>query len=134
MKAVVYEGTRKLSVEEVEDAAIEEPPDALLRITSSALCGTDLHMYDGRTGAEPGLVLGHEPPGVVEAAGSAVELVKRGDRVVVPTHLYCGLCFNCVRGYSAACLRVRPGSFGVGCRESGTRIRRPPVSIRAAVR
>jgi glutathione-independent formaldehyde dehydrogenase len=65
VKAVVYEGTRKVGVEEVEDAAIEEPTDVLLRITSSALCGTDLHMYDGHTGAEPGLALGHEPLGVV---------------------------------------------------------------------
>jgi glutathione-independent formaldehyde dehydrogenase len=99
-------------VHEVEDARIEEPTDALLRVTSSAICGTDLHMYDGRTGAKPGLVLGHEPLGVVEQVGSAVELVHRGDRVVVPTHLFCGLCYNCVRGYSAACLRVRPGGFG----------------------
>ncbi len=101
-----------MGASDVRDAEIEEPTDVVLRITSSALCGTDLHMYDGRTGAEPGLILGHEPLGVVEATGSAVELVKEGDRVVVPTHLFCGLCFNCVRGYSAACLRVRPGSFG----------------------
>ena len=112
MKAVVFKGIRQVGVTEVSDAAIEQPTDVVLRITSSALCGTDLHMYDGRTGAEPGLVLGHEPLGVVQAVGSAVELVKEGDRVVVPTHLFCGLCFNCVRGYSAACLRVRPGSFG----------------------
>jgi glutathione-independent formaldehyde dehydrogenase len=78
-------------------------------VTSSAICGTDLHMYDGRTGAEPGLVIGHEPLGVVERAGSEVSLVKPGDRVVIPTHLYCGMCFNCVRGYTAACLRVWPG-------------------------
>ena len=69
-------------------------------------------MYDGRTGATAGLVLGHEPLGVVEQVGSAVELVKAGDRVVIPTHLYCGVCVNCARGYSAACLRVRPGGFG----------------------
>jgi hypothetical protein len=112
MKAVVFKGTREVGVTEVEDATIEEPTDVVLRITASALCATDLHMYDGRTGAEPGLVLGHEPLGAVEAVGSAVELVHEGDRVVVPTHLFCGLCFNCVRGYSAACLRVRPGSVG----------------------
>ncbi|KPC95394.1 hypothetical protein ADL27_09385, partial [Streptomyces sp. NRRL F-6602] len=61
MRAVVYEGERRVAVREVEDAVVEEETDALVRITSSALCGTDLHMYDGRTGAEPGLVLGHEP-------------------------------------------------------------------------
>jgi glutathione-independent formaldehyde dehydrogenase len=69
-------------------------------------------MYDGRTGATPGLVFGHEPLGVVELAGKDVTMVKPGDRVVIPTHLYCGVCVNCARGLSAACLRVRPGSFG----------------------
>ena len=109
---MVYEDTRRVGVREVEDAALEEPTDVVVRLTSSAICGTDLHMYDGRTGAEPGLVIGHEPLGVIEEAGEGVSLVRRGDRVVVPTHLYCGMCFNCVRGYTAACLRVRPGSFG----------------------
>jgi len=112
MRAVVFEATRAVAVHDVADATIEEPTDALIRITSSAICGTDLHMYDGRTGAEPGLVLGHEPLGVAEAVGPWVELVAPGMRVVIPTHLYCGLCYNCARGYSAACLRVRPGGFG----------------------
>lgn len=114
MKAVVYEGIREVGVHDVADAEIEEPTDVVVRLTSSAICGTDLHMYDGRTGAEPGLVIGHEPLGVVEQAGDAVSVVKPGDRVVIPTHLFCGLCFNCRRGYTAACLRVRPGSFGAG--------------------
>ncbi len=112
VRAVIFDGTRSVLVREVDDAGIEEPTDALIRITSSAICGTDLHMYDGRTGAEPGLVLGHEPLGVIEATGPSVELVSPGQRVVIPTHLYCGLCYNCARGYSAACLRVRPGGFG----------------------
>jgi glutathione-independent formaldehyde dehydrogenase len=112
MKAVVYEGTREVAVREVEDARIEESTDVLMRVTSSAICGSDLHMYDGRAGADPGLVLGHEPMGMVEEAGDAVKSVKRGDRVVVPTHLYCGFCFNCVRGRSASCLTVNPGSYG----------------------
>jgi len=112
MKAVVFAGTRSVTVDEVPDAVIEEPNDVVVQISSSAMCGTDLHMYDGRTGATPGLVLGHEPLGVVEQVGSAVETVRPGDRVVIPTHLYCGLCVNCARGLSAACLRVRPGSFG----------------------
>ncbi|HEY0542500.1 MAG TPA: glutathione-independent formaldehyde dehydrogenase [Actinoallomurus sp.] len=112
MKAVVFAGTRTVTVEDVPDATLEEPSDVVIRVTSSAICGTDLHMYDGRTGAEPGLVLGHEPLGVVEEAGPAVEMVKPGDRVVIPTHLYCGVCVNCAKGLSAACLRVRPGGFG----------------------
>ncbi|GAB2867506.1 glutathione-independent formaldehyde dehydrogenase [Actinoallomurus bryophytorum] len=112
MRAVVFTGTRSVMVQDVPDAELEEPTDVVVRVTSSAICGTDLHMYDGRTGAEPGLVFGHEPLGVVERAGSAVEMVERGDRVVIPTHLYCGVCVNCARGLSAACLRVRPGGFG----------------------
>ncbi|MGI5169795.1 glutathione-independent formaldehyde dehydrogenase [Spirillospora sp. CA-253888] len=112
MKAVVYEGARRVAVREVPDAGLEEPTDVLVRVTSSAVCGTDLHMYDGRIGAEPGMVLGHEPIGVVAEAGRGVETVRPGDRVVIPTHLYCGVCVNCARGYSAACMRVRPGGFG----------------------
>ena len=112
MKAVVYEATRQVSVLDVDDAVLQDPADVVIRVTSSAICGTDLHMYDGRTGAEPGLVLGHEPLGVVEQAGQCVSLVRPGDRVVIPTHVYCGVCYNCARGYSAACLRVRPGGFG----------------------
>jgi len=112
MKAVVFEDTRSLKIEEVPDAELEQPTDVVVRITSSAICGSDLHMYDGRTGATCGLVFGHEPLGVVEQAGVDVSMVKIGDRVVIPTHLYCGVCVNCARGLSADCLRVRPGEFG----------------------
>jgi glutathione-independent formaldehyde dehydrogenase len=112
MKAVVYDDTRRVAVQQVPDAVVEDPGDVVIRVTSSAICGTDLHMYDGRTGAEPGLVLGHEPVGTIEQVGAAVTLLQRGERVAVPTHLFCGLCFNCIRGYTAACLRVRPGGFG----------------------
>jgi len=112
MKAVVFEGTHEVAIKEVEDARIEKPTDALMRVTSSCICGSDLHMYDGRAGAERGLVLGHEPLGVVEEVGEDVRSVKRGDRVVVPTHLYCGFCFNCRRGRSASCLTVNPGTYG----------------------
>ena len=112
MKAVVYRGPRQVSVEQVEDPRIEQPSDVVLRITSSALCGSDLHMYDGRVGAEPGLVLGHEPLGVVEEVGPDVQTVRRGERVVVPTHLFCGVCLMCAQGKSAACLRVRQDGAG----------------------
>jgi glutathione-independent formaldehyde dehydrogenase len=107
MKAVVYEDARTVGTREVADATIEADSDALIQITSSALCGTDLHMYDGRTGANPGLVLGHEPLGVVKRVGRAVETVAPGMRVVIPTHLFCGTCVMCARGLSAACLRAR---------------------------
>ena len=112
MKAVVFRATRDVVVEDVEDARIERDDDVVVRVTSSALCGTDLHMYEGRTGATPGMVLGHEGLGTVEAAGPAVQRVRCGDRVVLPAHIYCGVCFNCSRGYSAACLRVYPGHVG----------------------
>ena len=87
MKAVVYTGLREVAVQEVADAGLEESADVLLRVTSSAICGTDLHMYDGRAGATPGLVFGHEPLGGLEQAGPAAEMVKPGDRVIIPTHL-----------------------------------------------
>jgi glutathione-independent formaldehyde dehydrogenase len=112
VKAVVYEDTRRVGVHEVEDAFIEDPADIVVRLTSTAICGSDLHMFDGRTGAEPGHVIGHEPLGIVEQAGHDVSLLAVGDRVVVPTHPFCGLCLNCKRGYTAACLRVRPGGCG----------------------
>jgi glutathione-independent formaldehyde dehydrogenase len=112
MKAIVYHGTRDVALDTVDDARLEDPEDVVIEVTSSAICGTDLHMYDGRTGAEPGLVLGHEPLGIVRDVGEDVHLVQAGQRVVIPTHLYCGVCYNCARGYSAACLRVRPGGFG----------------------
>src|SRR4051794_34808850 len=108
MKAVVFADTRSVVVDEVSDAVVEEPSDAVVRVTSSALCGSDLHMYDGRTGATAGLVLGHEPLGVVERVGRGVETITAGMRVVLPTHVYCGTCAMCARGLSAACLRARP--------------------------
>jgi glutathione-independent formaldehyde dehydrogenase len=127
MKAVVYDDTRRVAVQQVPDAVVEDPGDAVIRVTSSTICGTDLHMYDGRTGAEPGLVLGHEPVGTIEQVGAAVTLLQRGERVAVPTHLFCGLCFNCIRGYTAACLRVRPGGFGAAYGYAGM----GPLKLRA---
>src|SRR5713101_4618559 len=112
MKAVVWRGDRTLDIETVEDACLEAPTDVLLRLTSTAICGTDLHIYEGRMGEVDGMVIGHEPLGVVEAVGSAVVSIHKGDRVVVPTHICCGFCYNCVRGYSASCLTTNPGSVG----------------------
>ncbi|HKS45177.1 MAG TPA: alcohol dehydrogenase catalytic domain-containing protein [Amycolatopsis sp.] len=112
MKAVVYEGVRTLGVRDVADAALEGGSAAVVRVTSSAICGSDLQMYQGRTGAEPGLVLGHEPLGVVAQVGAAVETISRGMRVAIPTHLYCGNCHMCDRALSAFCLRARPEGLG----------------------
>jgi glutathione-independent formaldehyde dehydrogenase len=114
MKAVVYKGSHKVAVENVPDPTIEAPTDAVVRITSTGLCGSDLHMYDGRTEFPPGRVLGHEPMGVIEEVGAAVSNVARGDRVVMPFNIACGYCFNCQRGYTSACLTTNPERAGAG--------------------
>jgi glutathione-independent formaldehyde dehydrogenase len=112
MQAVVFQKPRELTVETVADPELETVDDALIRITSSAICGTDLHIYEGRMGEPTGMVIGHEPLGVVEEVGSAVVSVKPGDRVTVPTHICCGFCASCVSGRSAECLMTNPGQAG----------------------
>lgn len=116
MRAIVYKGPNKVTVEEVDDPKIEHLGDAIIRLTSSGICGSDLHMYQGRTVAKPGKVLGHEPLGVIEEVGDAVTSFKKGDRVVVTFNVACGHCMNCVRGFTSACLTVNPdmagGAFG----------------------
>jgi glutathione-independent formaldehyde dehydrogenase len=112
MKAVILEETRRIAVREVRDAEMRETTDVLLRITSSAICGTDLHFYEGRMRGLEGAVIGHEPLGVVEEVGSAVSGIARGDRVVVPTHICCGFCAMCVDGHSSVCLTTNPGAAG----------------------
>ena len=91
MKAVVFHGPRKLAVEEIPDPTIEEPLDAIIRITTANICGSDLHPYEGRADMQHGTVLGHENMGIVEAVGAGVGRVKVGDRVSVPFNLACGL-------------------------------------------
>jgi len=108
MQAVVYKGVRQVAVEDIEMARIEEKTDALLRITSAAICGSDLHMYDGRTPFEIGRSIGHEIMGVVESVGDAVTQIKAGDRVVLPFNIGCGDCFNCSRTYSNDGLVANP--------------------------
>ncbi|HET6983928.1 MAG TPA: alcohol dehydrogenase catalytic domain-containing protein, partial [Myxococcaceae bacterium] len=95
MKALVYRGPRKVEVTTVPDARIERPTDALVRITSTNICGSDLHMYEGRTSVEKGKVLGHENLGEVVEVGSAVDRVKVGDLVCLPFNISCGFCENC---------------------------------------
>jgi threonine dehydrogenase-like Zn-dependent dehydrogenase len=94
MKGVVYEGPRKIAVKDVPDARIETPLGAVIRITTTNICGSDLHMYEGRTSVEEGKVLGHENMGVVEEVGGAVNRIKVGDRVSVPFNIACGTCRN----------------------------------------
>ncbi len=114
MKAVIYKGVKNVAVEDIEMARIEEKTDALLRITSAAICGSDLHMYDGRTDFEVGRSLGHEIMGVIEGVGDAVTQIKVGDRVVLPFNIACGDCFNCNRMYTSACLTMNPKAAGAG--------------------
>ncbi|CAJ37392.1 glutathione-independent formaldehyde dehydrogenase [Methanocella arvoryzae] len=112
MEAVVYTGPGSVAVKDIPRPQIEHPTDVILRLTSSAICGSDLHMYDGHTDAQPGLVFGHEPMGIVEEVGDAVRLVKEGDRVVVPFNIACGVCFNCERGFTNACLTMNAANPG----------------------
>lgn len=115
MRAVVYNGPRDVSVEDVEDAKIEQPLDAVIRITTANICGSDLHPYEGRASMEPGTVFGHENMGIVEEIGPGVDRIRVGDRVSVPFNLACGTCRNCNLGYTSACLRANPsGNPGAG--------------------
>ncbi len=108
MRAVVYKGPFEVAVANVDDPKIEHPSDAIVRITTTNICGSDLHMYEGRTSVEQGKVLGHENMGIVEEVGSAVGRVKVGDRVSVPFNIACGTCRNCVDGWTSFCLRTNP--------------------------
>jgi len=108
MKGLVYRGTKQVAVEEVPDARIVDPGDAVIRLTTSNICGSDLHMYEGRTSVEQGKVLGHENMGVVEEVGPGAQFVKVGDRVSVPFNIGCGSCRNCTSGWSSFCTRMNP--------------------------
>jgi glutathione-independent formaldehyde dehydrogenase len=108
MKAVVYKGPKSVAVEERPDPTIQAPTDAIVRLTTTNICGSDLHMYEGRTAVEEGKVLGHENMGVVEAVGDALTRVKVGDRVSVPFNIACGTCRNCLSGWTSFCTRVNP--------------------------
>lgn len=112
MKALVYKGPRDVVVNNVPDAKIEKPTDVLVKITTTNICGSDLHMYEGRTSVETGKILGHENLGIVIEAGNAVQRVKVGDRVCLPFNVACGFCDNCERGLTGFCLIANPGNAG----------------------
>jgi threonine dehydrogenase-like Zn-dependent dehydrogenase len=115
MKALVWHGRRDVRVETVPDPAIEEPSDAIVRITSSAICGSDLHLYEVLGPfLEPGDVLGHEPMGIVEEVGAEAGDLKPGDRVVVPFNISCGRCFMCERALYAQCETTQVREHGKG--------------------
>ena len=96
MKALTYHGAYDVRVDHVPDPILQASDDLLLRVTATAICGSDLHLYRGKVpGLKEGDVLGHEFMGVVEEVGPAVTAVKRGDRVVIPFTISCGECFFC---------------------------------------
>jgi threonine dehydrogenase-like Zn-dependent dehydrogenase len=104
MKALTFHGRRDVRVDDVPDPAIEQPTDAIVRVTSTAICGSDLHLYEvlGMF-IDEGDVLGHEPMGIVEEVGSDVEHIQSGDRVVIPFNISCGHCWMCEQGLFAQC-------------------------------
>ncbi|WP_238477052.1 glutathione-independent formaldehyde dehydrogenase [Natranaeroarchaeum sulfidigenes] len=112
MNAVVYQGEYDVTIEEVEEPEIQHPNDVVIDITTSAICGSDLHMYEGRTAAEPGIVFGHENMGVVTEVGEAVSTLEEGDRIVLPFNVACGFCQNCEDGFTGFCTNVNPGFAG----------------------
>ncbi|CAL9565368.1 putative zinc-binding alcohol dehydrogenase [Streptomyces sp. enrichment culture] len=115
MKAVVWHGRRDVRVDEVPDPAVREPTDAVVRITSSGLCGSDLHLYDVLTPfMTEGDILGHEPMGIVEEVGPEVPNLSPGDRVVMPFQIACGTCFMCSQDLQTQCETTQNRRFGTG--------------------
>jgi glutathione-independent formaldehyde dehydrogenase len=112
MKALVYNGPCDVQIKNMPDATIEKPTDVLVRITTTNICGSDLHMYEGRTSMETGRILGHENMGEVIAVGKAVDRVKVGDMVCLPFNIGCGFCESCERGLTGFCLTANPGNAG----------------------
>jgi glutathione-independent formaldehyde dehydrogenase len=114
VRAIVYKGPFEVDVDQVDDPRIQHPNDVIVRVTSTAICGSDLHMYEGRTAAEPGIVFGHENLGIVEEVADGVTSIRQGDRVVMPFNVACGFCKNCLAGYTGFCLTVNPSGFAGG--------------------
>jgi threonine dehydrogenase-like Zn-dependent dehydrogenase len=110
MKALTYHGAKDVRVENMPDPSLAVDDDVILRVTATAICGSDLHIYRGKIPmVRDGDILGHEFMGIVEDVGSGVQRLKRGDRVVVPFTISCGSCFFCERSLFAACETTNPG-------------------------
>lgn len=103
MKAVTFQGIKDVQVKQVQDPTIEKKDDIIVRITSTAICGSDLHIYLGALPAQKDYVIGHEPMGIVEEVGPDVTRVKKGDRVVLPFNIACGQCFYCSHDMESQC-------------------------------
>jgi len=103
MKAVTYQGAKKIEVNEVEDPKLQKKDDIIVKITSTAICGSDLHIYQGNMPLRHGYIIGHEPMGIVEEVGPDVTRVKKGDRVVIPFNVSCGQCYYCQHNMESQC-------------------------------
>ena len=115
MKALAWHGNHDVRVDNVPDPTIEQPTDAIVRITSTAICGSDLHLYEVLGPfIDEGDILGHEPMGIVEEVGSSVEHIKPGDRVVIPFNIVCGHCWMCDRQLFAHCETTQNREWGMG--------------------
>ncbi|MGX6445229.1 zinc-dependent alcohol dehydrogenase [Neobacillus sp. K501] len=114
MKAVTYQGIKDVAVKEVPDSKIEKADDIIVKITTSAICGSDLHLIHGMIPNMPeNFIIGHEPMGIVEEVGPEVTSVKKGDRVIVPFNISCGRCWYCEQGYTSQCDEANPhGDMG----------------------
>ncbi|RIQ18337.1 alcohol dehydrogenase catalytic domain-containing protein [Jiangella rhizosphaerae] len=115
MRAVTWQGRRDVRVEDVPDPRIEEPTDAVVRVTTTAICGSDLHLYEPLAPLmEPGDIMGHESIGIVEETGDAVTHLVPGDRVVVPFQICCGTCYMCQQGLHTQCETTQVREHGMG--------------------
>ncbi|HEU5172642.1 MAG TPA: alcohol dehydrogenase catalytic domain-containing protein [Nitrososphaeraceae archaeon] len=115
MKALVYHGPRDVRIDDKPHPTIQHPEDAILRITSTAICGSDLHLYHGTVpGMQPGQTLGHEFMGVIEEIGPEVHDVQVGDRVVIPFNINCGRCWFCRNNMWSQCDRANPKTRDIG--------------------
>ena len=117
MKAVTYQGPNHIAVTKVPDAKIEKHDDIVVKITSTAICGSDRHLYQGNFPLPKGYIIGHEPMGIVEEVGKDVTKVKKGDRVIIPFNVACGKCYYCDHQLESQCDHSNPhydsgGYFG----------------------
>jgi threonine dehydrogenase-like Zn-dependent dehydrogenase len=115
VKALAWHGNHDVRVDTVPDPSIEQPTDAIVKVTSSGICGSDLHLYEV-LGAfiDPGDILGHEPMGIVEEVGSQVKHISPGDRVVIPFNISCGHCYTCEKGLQSQCETTQVREYGTG--------------------
>ena len=115
MKALTWQGKRDVRIEEVPDPILKDPTDVIVKVTSTGLCGSDLHLYETLGPyLDPGDILGHEPMGIVEEVGAGVTELKAGDRVVVPFNISCGTCFMCSTGLHSQCETTQVHEYGMG--------------------